>query len=122
MILIFYDEDMNVCVLEYSNTNGVLKLETEECYPNKNNNARLFKEKLAVNDDYIDNIILSIQDRFKDKEVIIFDNSQNDSIYNRPKLSDVLYIYRREITVLKGDVTRKDVDVFANWLYEHLPA
>ena len=53
MILIFYDEDMNVCVLEYSNTNGVLKLETEECYPNKNNNARLFKEKLAVNDDYM---------------------------------------------------------------------
>ena len=88
---------------------------------NKDTNAKLFKEKLGVTDYFIDKVLLSAQGRFKGQRVIIFDNSLEGSMYDRAELVDMLFLYRREITILKADVSEEDANTLAVWLYEHFP-
>ena len=121
MILVFYNKDMDVCVFQYSASNGVIALERRDIYLNKDTNAKLFKEKLGVTDYFIDKVLLSAQGRFKGQRVIIFDNSRDGSMYDRADLVDMLFLYRREITILKADVSEEDADSLATWLYEHFP-
>ena len=121
MILVFYNKDMDVCVFQYSSSNGVIALERRDIYLNKDTNAKLFKEKLGVTDYFINEVLLSNQDRFKGQRVIIFDNSRDGSMYDRAELVDMLFLYRREITILKADVSEEDANTLAVWLYEHFP-
>lgn len=121
MILVFYNKDMDVCVFQYSASNGVIALERRDIYLNKDTNAKLFKEKLGVTDYFIDKVLLSAQGRFKGQRVIIFDNSLEGSMYDRAELVDMLFLYRREITILKADVSEEDANTLAVWLYEHFP-
>lgn len=121
MILVFYNKDMNVCIFQYSSNDGVLALEQKDIYLNKDTDAKLFKEKLGVTDYFIDKVLLSAQGRFKGQRVIIFDNSRDGSMYDRADLVDMLFLYRREITILKADVSEEDADSLATWLYEHFP-
>ena len=121
MILVFYNKDMDVCVFQYSASNGVIALERRDIYLNKDTNAKLFKEKLGVTDYFIDKVLLSAQGRFKGQRVIIFDNSLEGSMYDRAELVDMLFLYRREITILKADVSEEDANTLAIWLYEHFP-
>lgn len=121
MILVFYNKDMDVCVFQYSASNGVIALERRDIYLNKDTNAKLFKEKLGVTDYFIDKVLLSAQGRFKGQRVIIFDNSRDGSLYDRAELVDMLFLYRREITILKADVSEEDANTLAVWLYEHFP-
>lgn len=121
MILVFYNKDMDVCVFQYSASNGVIALERRDIYLNKDTNAKLFKEKLGVTDYFIDKVLLNAQGRFKGQRVIIFDNSLEGSMYDRAELVDMLFLYRREITILKADVSEEDANTLAVWLYEHFP-
>ena len=121
MILVFYNKDMDVCIFQYSTNDGVLALEQKDVYLNKDTDAKLFKDKLGVTDYFINEVLLSNQARFKGQRVIIFDNSREGSMYDRADLVDMLYLYRREITILKADITEEDADSLANWLYEHFP-
>lgn len=121
MILVFYNKDMDVCVFQYSSSNGVIALERRDIYLNKDTNAKLFKEKLGVTDYFIDKVLLNAQGRFKGQRVIIFDNSLEGSMYDRAELVDMLFLYRREITILKADVSEEDANTLAVWLYEHFP-
>lgn len=121
MILVFYNKDMNVCIFQYSTNDGVLALEQKDVYLNKDTDAKLFKDKLGVTDYFINEVLLSNQDRFKGQRVIIFDNSRDGSMYDRAELVDMLFLYRREITILKADVSEEDAGSLATWLYEHFP-
>ena len=121
MILVFYNKDMNVCVLEYAMLDEGQTLSKKEVFYNEDADAKLFKDRLRVTDHFIDKVLLNIQQRFKGQRVIIFDNSNSGSLYDRVCLMDMLFIYRREITILKAEVTEEDVGVLAIWLYEHFP-
>lgn len=121
MILIFYDSCMNVHIQEYSSSNGVLFLANEEVFYNEDSDAKLFKYKLGTTDYFIDRVLLNNQSRFKNNQVIVFDNSKEGSLYDREDLFDMLFLNRREITILKAEVTTEDVETVATWLYNHLP-
>ncbi len=118
MILVFYNESMDVCVLVYS-IDGGLTLTKKEIFFNEDEDAELFFKKLGVVSKFIDKVLLNIQDRFEGMRVIIFDNSKRDSLYDREDLVDMLFVYRREIAVLKANITEEEAESVAEWLYKH---
>lgn len=121
MILVFYNKDVDVCIHEYGISDGVLVLERKDTFYNDEVNAKEFKEKLGTTSHFMDKVLLSNQSRFKGTRVIVFDNSNDGSIYDRAGLMDMLFLYRREITILKAEITEEDAKTVATWLFEHYP-
>lgn len=121
MILVFYDENMDVHILEYSNSTGVFTLTKEEMYANPNTSAKEFKDSLGVSGDFLATILLQNQSRFKGKRVIIFDNDRYDYLHCNPEVSDMLFLYRKEIAIIKAEVTVEDAKAVAIWLNTHSP-
>lgn len=119
MLLIFYNKDMDVCIFEYCMINGVLSLEKKEIVYNNDTHAKLFKDKIGDVSDYIHRVLLDNQDRFKDKRVIIFDSDAESSLYDRSELMDMLFLYRREITIVKAEISEEDAEAVASWLCSH---
>lgn len=122
MILVFYNQDMDVCIHEYDSSDGVLFLARKDTFYNDDANAKEFREKIGTTSHFIDKVLLNNQSRFKGKRVIVFDDSKEGSLYDRADLIDMLFLYRREITVLKADVTEEDAKTVATWLFSHFPA
>lgn len=119
MILIFYNEDMDVCILEYAISDGGLTLERRDIFYNDDINAKLFKEEIGETSDYIHKVLLDNQHRFKGKRVIIFDSDAESSLYDRSELIDMLFLYRRELTIVRAEISEKDAKAVASWLYSH---
>lgn len=117
MILVFYNKDLDVCIYEYSHVNGVSSLDRVDIFYNKDINARDFKEKIGVSSHFMDKILLNIQTRFKDKKVFIF-NDSDDSLYDRPELVNMLFLYRRNITVFDTELAEENAKNVANKLFE----
>ena len=121
MIIVFYNKDMDVCIHEYDSSDGVLSLARRDTFYNDDTNAKEFKEKIGTTSYFIDKVLLNNQSRFEGKRVIVFDDSKEGSLYDRADLIDMLFLYRREITILKANITEEDAKNVANWLFDHFP-
>lgn len=113
MIVVFYNELADVCVYEFDGN----RCEKVTCFHNPT--PDYVESVIGITNDFLATVLLSIQDSFRGKRVLVFENRDQQSLYDIPEMTNTLFVYRKEIAVLQAHITEQEVKNVAEWMISH---